>query len=230
MVAVGRLAAHLVASPERPARLSTQPPHLDADRNASDLLLIERLVRRDHEALDLLYDRYADAVYGLSLRVLKDPGDAQQVLTDVFFELWEKAEKFHPDRGSLRSYLMLLARSRAIDSLRRKRRTGRVEGATLQHGLSGQTTEDEPDAALIDDEEAQAVRRALAGLPELERKALEMAFFDGMTHAEISQETETPLGTIKSRIRRGLVRMRDRVAGFYHHDGPDEPDEGGDDV
>ena len=210
--------------------MSTEPPQPDADRHASDLLLIERVVRRDHEALDLLYDRYADAVYGLSLRVVKDPGEAQQVLTDVFFELWEKSEKFHPDRGSLRSYLMLLARSRAIDSLRRKRRTGRVEGTTLQHGLSGQTTEDEPSAVLIQDERARAVRHALAGLPELERKALEMAFFDGMTHAEISQETETPLGTIKSRIRRGLVRMRDRIAGFYHRDDPDGPDGSGDDV
>ena len=210
--------------------MSTEPPHPDADRHASDLLLIERVVRRDHGALDLLYDRYADAVYGLSLRVLKDRGEAQQVLTDVFFELWEKSEKFHPDRGSLRNYLMLLARSRAIDSLRRKRRTGHMEGATFTPGLSGQSTEDEPSAALVVNEEAQAVRQAMEGLPELERVALEMAFFDGMTHAEISQQTETPLGTIKSRIRRGLVRMRDRVAGFYHPDGSDGPGEGGDDT
>ncbi len=178
-------------------------------------------MRRDAGALDALYGRYADAVYGLSIRVLKDPGEAQQVLTDVFFEVWEKAEKFHPDRGSLRSYLMLLARSRAIDSLRRRRRTGRVESASFTAGLSGQTTEDDPSAALVGDEEAHGVRLALAGLPEAERTAVEMAFFDGLTHAEIAEKTDTPLGTIKSRIRRGLVRMRDRIAGLY---GPGDAD------
>jgi RNA polymerase sigma-70 factor (ECF subfamily) len=174
-----------------------------------DRALVERLLATDPAALAAIYDQYGRAVYSLALRILGDPGGAEDVTQDVFLKLWRQPGQYQVERGSLRAWLLSVAHNRCVDLLRRRRvATQRVtfdEGDWDRLSQDG-ATDLSDDAARTED--AARVRWALAQIPDSQRRAIEMAFFEGKTHVEISVELGEPLGTAKTRIRLGMRKLR----------------------
>jgi RNA polymerase sigma-70 factor, ECF subfamily len=170
----------------------------------------------DADALAVLYDRHGAAVYSLCLRMLRDADDAEELLEDVFWQLWRRADQFDPTRGSTLAYLFTLTRSRAIDRLRARDRRVRLRselpGPLLGESLLGAATvAGSPLQETLALERRARVRSALADLPAPQREAVELSFLEGLSHPEISTRLGEPLGTIKTRIRNGLLRMRDSL-------------------
>lgn len=166
-----------------------------------DALLLDRVQRGDEAAMALLFDRYSRLVYSVALRVLRDPGAAEDVLQEIFMQLWRSPDAFISARGSLPGWLAVVARNRSIDTLRRKRPTEQVEDVVL--AMPGSLAEESERQIM-----AQRARVVIAQLPPEQRKTLEMAFFDGLTHSEIAEMTGDPLGTVKTRIRSALLVLR----------------------
>jgi RNA polymerase sigma-70 factor (ECF subfamily) len=166
-----------------------------------DAMLVSAIRSGDEQAMAQLYERYSPIVYSVALRVLGDTGAAEDVLQEVFMQLWRSPDVFDATRGSLPGWLAVITRNRAIDSLRKRRPETDITDVVVSI---------EPD--LIGGAELsralEKIREALAGMPAPQRSALEMAFFEGLTHAEISEKTSEPLGTIKTRIRAGLLTLR----------------------
>lgn len=183
---------------------------MNADSREADRALVARIESRDAEALALLYDRHAGRLMGLAHRILGDTGEAEEILQEVFLHVWKAASTFDPSRGPVLAWLLVATRSRSIDRLR-SRRTGRSAGA--------RSLEEAPEPASREDVEADAAgreweaqcRAVIAELPEDQRRALELAYFDGLTHQEIAARTATPLGTVKTRVRLGLMKLRERL-------------------
>ena len=148
-----------------------------------------------------LYERYSPIVYSVALRVLGDAGAAEDILQEVFMQLWRSPEVFDASRGSLAGWLAVIARNRAIDSLRKRRPETDITEIVVSI---------EPDLASGAEwsRVLEKIRNTLTSMPSPQRSALEMAFFDGLTHTEIAAKTGEPLGTIKTRIRAGLVILR----------------------
>ncbi|MFN8470688.1 MAG: sigma-70 family RNA polymerase sigma factor [Anaerolineae bacterium] len=169
--------------------------------NLSDEELVARCAKGEREALAALYDRYATPVYSLVNRMLGGGMTAEEVAQDTFVLLWRRADQFAPERGRVLSWLLTIARNRAIDELRR-RQTGpdEVELVDAAGGYPG-----------LEDLSLQRIqmRRALAQLPDAQRQALELAYYGGMTQQEVAEHLGLPLGTIKTRMRMGLQRLRD---------------------
>jgi RNA polymerase sigma-70 factor (ECF subfamily) len=169
---------------------------------------------RDPAALERLYRQHGGLVHGLALRILQDGAEAEEVTQDVFLYVWQHAERFDPARGSLASWLVTLARSRGIDRLRsRGSRERRREG--LKREVDADLAAHEPADPLqhaLAAERRTRVRRALALLPPEQRSALEIAYFEGLSHSEIAARLQAPLGTVKTRIRQGMIRLRDALA------------------
>jgi RNA polymerase sigma-70 factor (ECF subfamily) len=166
-----------------------------------DAALIARLRAGDENAMADLYDRYSGVVYGVALRVLRDTTAAEDLLQEVFLQLWRRPQSFHADRGRLAPWLAVIARNRAIDVLRKRPLEDDISELPIASGI------DLEDAA-VERLAVDKVRTVLAGLPPEQRKALEMAFFEGMTHTEIAAKTGEPLGTVKTRIRSALLALR----------------------
>jgi RNA polymerase sigma-70 factor (ECF subfamily) len=179
---------------------------------AADQVAVTRMARGDHDALAEVYDRHGRLVYSLALRILRDQSDAEDVVQEVFSQAWQQAGRYQQGRGAVVAWLMNMARSRAIDRLRR--RTTQPQ-APLDPVIAGEL----PDLARPVDEQvawagqAAVIRGALEELPLLQRIAIELAFYEGLTHLEIAERLEVPLGTVKTRIRQGLLRLKDRLAG-----------------
>ncbi len=150
-------------------------------------------------------------MYALALRIVRDTGDAEDVTQDVFVQAWKNADRFDAGRGHVVAWLMNIARARAIDLLRRRR----VRPQPAADDAVSDTTDLAPaqDVQLDWSRRAEAVQQAMSSLPILQRIAVELAFFEGLTHAEIAEQLEVPLGTIKTRVRQGLLKLRDSLAG-----------------
>jgi len=152
-------------------------------------------------AMAQLYDRYSPIVYSVALRVLGDTGAAEDVLQDVFIQLWKNPGLFDSSRGNLGAWLSVIARNRAIDALRKRRPESEIADVivSVQPDLAGDA---ERSRAM------EKVRGALGAMPSAQRSALELAYFEGLTHTEIAAKTGEPLGTVKTRIRSGLLQLR----------------------
>ncbi len=166
-----------------------------------DAALLLLLQRGDEGAMGQLYDRYSKVVYSVALRVLRDPAAAEDVLQEIFMQIWRKPESFIATRGSLGGWLSVVARNRSIDLLRRRRPTDSVEDVQLASPYN-LAVEAERNSLM------EKARTVVQLLPAEQRKTLEMAFFDGLTHAEIAEMTGDPLGTVKTRIRSALTTLR----------------------
>jgi len=172
-----------------------------ASRASEDAALLIRVEGGDQEAMAALFDRYSGIVYSVAMRVLKDTGQAEDVMQDVFIQLWKKPGTFVSGRGSLGGWLVVVARNRAIDSLRRRRPTDSVEDVVLASSTD-LAAEAERNTLM------EKVRIYLHQLPPEQRKSVEMAYFEGMSHSEIAEKTGDPLGTVKTRIRLALITLR----------------------
>ncbi len=160
--------------------------------------LMARLAAGDPLALAEFYDRYAGLVNALALRILRDGADAEDVVQEVFLQAWRQAARFDTGRGTPEAWLCTIARSRALDRLRK--RTSRREESDASAPVA---------TAAPRNEEALAVRKALAGLTDDQRQALELAYYEGLTQTEIAARLAEPLGTVKTRMRTAMIRMRE---------------------
>jgi RNA polymerase sigma-70 factor (ECF subfamily) len=191
--------------PSRTAGSPADPRGVRAKHRADDVELVQAVARGDEAALSTIYQRHADTCYALARRVVNDRTLAEEVVQELFVRLWRAPERFDPDRGSLRSFLLAQVHGRAVDLLRSEvARRGR-EARDAERML---TSEDDLERAVLDLTEAEAVRSALATLSEGERQAIELAYFGGHTYREVATLLEQPEGTVKSRIRSGLLRLR----------------------
>jgi RNA polymerase sigma-70 factor, ECF subfamily len=166
-----------------------------------DATLLAAVRSGDEQGMAQLYERYSSIIYSVALRVLGDTGAAEDVLQEVFMQLWRTPDGFDASRGSFAGWLAVIARNRAIDSLRKRR---------PETDLHDVVVSIEPDLARGAEwsRVLEKIRNTLTGMPSPQRSALEMAFFEGLTHTEISAKTGEPLGTIKTRIRAGLLTLR----------------------
>jgi RNA polymerase sigma-70 factor (ECF subfamily) len=169
-----------------------------------DSELARRVAARDRAAFLALYDRYAGRVYGLCLRMLQDPAAAEEVSQETFLKLWARAGQFDSSRGALVSWLLTIARRNALDQFRREARRPRLQPDDSEEGLNRI-----PDPS-SESEEARwgSLRLALQELPVEQRSAIELAYYQGMSHREIAEFMDIPLGTVKTRIRLGMQRLR----------------------
>src|SRR5437773_3227076 len=173
--------------------------------------LIRRMAEGDADACGRFYDRYARLVYPLILRIVQDPADAADVLQEVFWEAWQAAASYDSARGSPEAWIVMRARTRAIDRVRAVRRRGETFVAPVDEATVGAPTPPGGDAA-VRAEERQLVASALAQLSQAQREIIELAYYSGLTQREIAERLEQPLGTVKTRIRLALARLREMVA------------------
>lgn len=191
-------------------------PHSGSFARASaatpdDFELMSSIADGDPQALKALYDRHAGLVFTVCLRIVRDRSEAEDLLTEIFFELWAKRDRYNAMRGSPVSYLLTLARSRAIDRKRRKRLT--YDG-TLDSG-SAASEQPSPAEASESKERGQLLSRCFDRLDAAQRQAIEHAFYDGLSHSEVATKLARPLGTIKTQIRQGLLRLRECLGRFF---------------
>jgi RNA polymerase sigma-70 factor (ECF subfamily) len=184
---------------------------------------VAQLSRQDVRAFEALYDRYGNLVYSVSLRILGDVQAAEDVVQDVFLRVWRKPDHYDTARGRFMTWLLSVARNRAIDERRSRGRRQRFEvGSSPLDGEDprGGEADDPALAAALSDERA-AIRRALAGLPPEQRSAIELAYWGGFTQQEIARALGEPLGTVKTRIRLGMQKMRAALVDLRprHEDG-----------
>ena len=166
-----------------------------------DVALLLLVQRGDEAAMASLFDRYGKVVYSVALRVLRDPASAEDVLQEIFLQIWRNPDSFVATRGTLGGWLAVVSRNRSIDTLRRKRPSEQVDEMMLPSGYD--LGEEAIRNGMMD-----KARVVIHKLPTEQRKTLEMAFFDGLTHSEIAEMTGDPLGTVKTRIRSALLTLR----------------------
>jgi RNA polymerase sigma-70 factor (ECF subfamily) len=184
-----------------------EPGVANAETNAmtSDLTLVTAIRSGDQGAMAALYDRFSSIVYAVALRVLQDTGAAEDVLQDIFMQLWRNPGAFDSSRGNMAAWLAVIARNRAIDALRKRRPQDDIEDVIVSVETDLASEADRSRAM-------EKVRGALQAMPSPQRSALEMAYFEGLTHTEIAEKTGDPLGTVKTRIRTGLLLLRKVLA------------------
>lgn len=177
------------------------------DQATPDSELLRRIARRDEGALSELYDRYAGLLLALSRRVVIDASDAEEILQEVFLQVWNQAERYDRRRSSVSTWLVLITRSRSIDLVRSRQVKDRTL-ASVQKEKRNQHTSPEGMAAVLLDQRRQRLRSEMRQLPDEQRQVLELAFFKGMTQSEIAGETAIPLGTVKTRTLLAMKKLR----------------------
>jgi RNA polymerase sigma-70 factor, ECF subfamily len=179
--------------------------------HADDYALMQGIAAGDESALAALYDRHAGLIFTMAERILRDRMSAEDLLMDVFWEIWRRGERYDPTRGSPMTYLLTLTRSRAID---RKRSTEKLRTIRMQTDLgdapspASSPARDGPEMSAMTAELGQRVRSAMSKLDTAQRQAVELSFFDSLSHAEIAEKLGKPLGTVKTNIRQGLIHLR----------------------
>ena len=186
-----------------------------ADPVASWEAGIEACVRRaangEQAGLAALYDQTSYLVYGVALRILRDPADAEEVTLDVFLQVWRSAARFDPQRASASTWLTMLARSRSLDRLR-SGMTRKSREAAIDEASESASKDAVPEQQTILKFQRQRVQAAMANLEPEQRQTIELAFFGGLTHSELAKKLGQPLGTVKTRIRLGLMKLRQALA------------------
>ncbi len=179
-------------------------------------MLAVRAQEGDEAALSELYDRYADRLFALASSIVSDPAAAEEAVADAFLRLWRKRDQ-DPERGSIGAYLVMVTRSRALDARRARTRRHRAEQDGAEQGASPTALPisgfgPAPDRGAELAQKRARISEALAGLSDAQRAAIELAYFGGLTQREISERLDEPLGTVKTRIRDGMIRLRETFA------------------
>ncbi len=192
---------HPAQSPVRSSSSTGPSAAATAMQNTEDGVLLALVGQGDEGAMAALFDRYSRVVYSVALRVLRDPAAAEDVLQEVFMQVWRKPDALVTNRGAVGAWLAVVSRNRSIDLLRRRKPSDSVEDVVLASST---------DLALESERNfmIERARAVMVSLPIEQRKTLEMAFFDGLTHSEIAETTGDPLGTVKTRIRTALLVLR----------------------
>lgn len=181
---------------------------LDGEPSSSELLMAG-VARGDHGAFEQLYDRMAASVFGLVRRVLRDPAQSEEVTQEVFLEVWRSAPAYDASRGAPATWILTMAHRRAVDRVRSSQAASDRETRAAARDV--ERPFDEVSEAVQVRQERDDVRAALSSLTDLQRQAVQLAFYGGYTHVEVSQLLDVPLGTVKTRIRDGLIRLRDTL-------------------
>ena len=186
------------------------PGRLASAEDAADRAVLDRIVSGDHGAIEILYERYKKMAYALALRITTDATLAEDVVQDAFVGAWRNAARYAEGRGSVKTWLLSIVHHRAIDAIRRRRPTTELPDGDVAPPASLRL----PDvwAEVAGRLDREAVVSAMAALSDVQREALELGYFSGLTQVEIAARTETPLGTVKSRMRLGLLAMRQMLA------------------
>ena len=184
------------------------------DSDALHAQLLRRIAEQDHAAVGEFYDQAAGLLFSTAVRILRDTHDAEEIVQEVFVQVWKKARDFNPAAGTAIHWTLSITRHRCIDRLRsRQRRTRLVEEMTDSTQGNGAASTPAP-SRLSSGEEITAVRAAVSELPADQRAAIEMAFFSGLSHGDIAESLGEPLGTVKARIRRGMMKLRDQLQSY----------------
>ena len=171
--------------------------------------LIRQVANQDRDAFSQLYDRFSSLVFTLAMRMLRARSDAEDLLQEVFVQVWRQAQSYSVQRGSPEAWIINIARSRAIDKIRSIRRM--EKSFVLTDDPARAESSDNVESSAADSEARMAMNSALANLPDTQRKVLELAYFDGLTQTEIANRLAEPLGTVKTRMRSGIQRLRDML-------------------
>ena len=177
--------------------------------DVSDAELLRQLAAREPAALEQLYDRHARYAMGISLRILESREEAEEVVQDVFWQLWKSQLQYDPRRGRFTTWLFTVARNRSLDRMRK--RSSRPVSVPYA-AVSELPAVGDPEGQVGAGQQRRTVNDALAELPDPQRQAIELSFYQGLTHSEIASATGEPLGTVKSRITRGMARLRESLA------------------
>ncbi len=180
-----------------------------------DEQLVTLITQGDKDALGALYDRHGKAVFGFVYYLLQDSGRAQDVVQEVFLRVWLKASSYHADRGKFQTWLMSMAHHRAVDEMRRNRRQqNTLESAGRLTLPTSSGTEDIPLKEALQSEAGEVVRAALATIPAEQHKVIELAYYHGYSQSEIAERLQEPLGTVKTRMRLGMQKLRAALTPF----------------
>ena len=179
--------------------------------------LIKRLQARDQAAMNTLYERYSNVVYAVAVRIIGQSADAEDVVVDSFWQVWQQAGSYDESRGQLRTWIVTIARSRALDRLRALRRTPTVSSDDDLISLPDARATDDPEQDVLVAEQSALIHQALATLPREQREALALAYYRGLSQSEIAEQLGEPLGTIKTRIRLGMMKLREQLQALQGH-------------
>jgi RNA polymerase sigma-70 factor, ECF subfamily len=185
----------------------------DEQNKERDTGLLRRIAAGDRAAFAEFYDRHSTLMFSVASKILNDAGEAEDVLQETFVQIWEKAKNFDPQLGKASSWVCILVRNKAIDRIRASQRRSRLAAAAGAEFSIVAEAGATANAAVHGRENAKLIQSAIVKLPAEQRHAIELAFFSGLTQDEISKKLNEPLGTIKARIRRGLLRLRDQLEG-----------------
>lgn len=188
-----------------------EEPNLSPFDPTDERQLIERLRARDQAALNALYERYSNVVYAIALRIIGQTAEAEDVVVDCFWQVWQQAANYDTARGQVRTWIVTIARSRALDRLRALRRAPVVSVEDDLRSVQETRAEDNPEHETWLAEQSALVRQALATLPREQREALALAYYRGLSQSEIAEQLGEPLGTIKTRIRLGMMKLREQL-------------------
>jgi RNA polymerase sigma-70 factor (ECF subfamily) len=181
--------------------------HQKSNRNP-DKVLIEQVSKGDKSAFKEIYSRFSQVTYNLAFRMLRDREDAEEVVQEIFLQIWNKAKSYDPGRGAVSTWVLNIARSRAIDKIRKvgyRDRNIEIDEEKVNSNVDvSRNLEDR-------DESKNVIKQALESLPEKQRTAIELVYFEGLTHVEAADKLNEPVGTIKTRIRLGVMKLKDKI-------------------
>ncbi|MBK7925044.1 MAG: sigma-70 family RNA polymerase sigma factor [Gemmatimonadetes bacterium] len=201
------------------AHTATDRPMTDRSSAPHDIDLVQQMARGDDRALGLLYDRFGVVLYAVAFRVVGQAADAEEVVMEAFAQAWREAPRFDAARGSVAAWLTVMARSRALDLVRAQSRRARATDSaardTAETAPAMSAGFPPPGSGLEREERSRAVSAALATLSPPQRTAIELAYYDGLSQSEIAERLQEPLGTVKTRMRLGMLKLREALRPYY---------------
>lgn len=216
---LARLSARIQVFPVSRVNFPCLEPRMTPDepKHEGDLVLVRRIAEGGRRALATLYDRHAERLYGLAISIVGSRADADEVVADAFMKVWSRADSFDPGRGTVATWLSVIVRSQALDHVRgikRQRNALRRSAEADPDGISAPLGDanPSPDKRVLRDELRARLDRMLSEIPQEQRRILEFAYFDGLTQSEIAAASDLPLGTVKSRIRAGMQKLRESAS------------------